>query len=186
MNELDIMKHAKSYIDQLANGIDPISGQEVPADSVLNQARLSRCFFYVSDVLGQVIENGGQVGRKPRAGKKAAFSLSMESRQQVEYSSEPLNLSSFLQRLDALVDRDVTKRIPRKATAAWLMEKGFLQEVPNPLGPGHTKVPTEAGFAIGLSLDHRKGPRGPYTVTLYNEEAQRFLVDNLDDILQQN
>ena len=47
MTEIDIMKRAKMYLDNLSQGIDPISGQEVPEDSVLNNVRLARCFFYV-------------------------------------------------------------------------------------------------------------------------------------------
>ena len=61
MTELDIMKHAKSYLDSLSQGIDPISGQPVPNDSVLNNVRLEKCFRYVSGVLEQVIANGGKV-----------------------------------------------------------------------------------------------------------------------------
>ena len=61
MTEIDIMKRAKMYLDNLSQGIDPISGQEVPEDSVLNNVRLARCFFYVSGILEQVIENGGKV-----------------------------------------------------------------------------------------------------------------------------
>ncbi|HIT79139.1 MAG TPA: hypothetical protein IAC40_02520, partial [Candidatus Faecivivens stercorigallinarum] len=66
MTELDILIHAKDYIDKLAQGIDPISGQEVPEDSVINQARLVRCFFYVSGVLQKVIDNGGTVVQPPK------------------------------------------------------------------------------------------------------------------------
>ena len=58
MTDLEIMQRAKMYMDNLAQGIDPISGQEVPNDSVLNNVRLARCFFYVSGVLDQVIANG--------------------------------------------------------------------------------------------------------------------------------
>ena len=61
MTDLEIMQRAKMYMDNLAQGIDPISGQEVPNDSVLNNVRLARCFFYVSGVLDQVIANGGRV-----------------------------------------------------------------------------------------------------------------------------
>ena len=65
MTELEIMQRAKMYMDKLAQGIDPISGQEVPNDSVLNNVRLARCFFYVSGVLDQVIANGGRdLGRE--------------------------------------------------------------------------------------------------------------------------
>ena len=60
MTELEIMQWAKMYMDKLAQGIDPISDQEVPNDSVLNNVRLARCLFYVSGVLEQVIANGGR------------------------------------------------------------------------------------------------------------------------------
>ena len=48
MTELETMQRAKMYLDKLAQGIGPISGQEIPNDSVLNNVRLARCFFYVS------------------------------------------------------------------------------------------------------------------------------------------
>ena len=62
--ELEKLERAKLYIEQLANGIDPISGRELPEDSALNQVRLSRCFFYVAEVLGQVIGNGRFIDEK--------------------------------------------------------------------------------------------------------------------------
>lgn len=43
MTDLEIMQRAKMYLDRLAQGIDPISGQEMPEDTILNQARLARC-----------------------------------------------------------------------------------------------------------------------------------------------
>ena len=63
MNDLETMRRAKVYLDKLAQGIDPITNQEVCEDSVLNNVRLARCFFYVSDIIGQVIDNGGVVGQ---------------------------------------------------------------------------------------------------------------------------
>lgn len=59
--ELDTMKHAKEYIDKLANGIDPFTDKPVPDDDIINNVKLSRCFFYISGVLAKVIENGGEV-----------------------------------------------------------------------------------------------------------------------------
>lgn len=66
MTELETMQRAKMYMDKLAQGIDPITNLEMPGDCVLNNVRLARCFFYVSDVLGQVIANGGVIGGKPK------------------------------------------------------------------------------------------------------------------------
>ena len=59
MTELEVMQRAKMYIDKLANGINPIDDTAVSENDVINNVRLSRCFFYVSEILRQVIENGG-------------------------------------------------------------------------------------------------------------------------------
>lgn len=54
MTELETMQRAKMCMDKPAQGIDPISDQEVPNGSVLNNVRLARFFFYVSGVLEQL------------------------------------------------------------------------------------------------------------------------------------
>ena len=64
MNDLETMKRAKAYIDMLANGIDPLTDEIIENDSVINNVRISRCLFYVSDVLGRAIDNGGEFGKK--------------------------------------------------------------------------------------------------------------------------
>ena len=48
MTDLDIMQRAKVYMEKLAQGIDPISDQEIPEDSVLNNVRLARCLPMVA------------------------------------------------------------------------------------------------------------------------------------------
>ena len=59
MTELEKIAYAKSFIDKLANGINPIDDSIIPDGDVVNNVRLSRCFFYVSDILRQVVDNGG-------------------------------------------------------------------------------------------------------------------------------
>lgn len=60
MTETELMQRAKTYIDKLANGINPLDDTVIDDSDVINNVRLSRCLFYVSDVLRQVIENGRQ------------------------------------------------------------------------------------------------------------------------------
>lgn len=66
MTELEKIAYAKSFIDKLANGINPIDDQPVAEYDVVNNVRLTRCFFYVSDILRQVIENGGTTPPKKK------------------------------------------------------------------------------------------------------------------------
>lgn len=181
MDQLELTKHAKDYIDALANGRDPISGLELPEDTVLNQPRMIRCFFYVSDILRQVVENGGQVGGA-KAGRKIPFTLPMERRKDVPFSDTPLPISKFTERLNEMVDPGAMKKLPATAVTGWLVEKGFLTIQEDPNGR-HAKVPTPQGKEIGLSTETRQSAGGAYIITLYNTDAQRFIIDNLDDIL---
>ena len=57
--DLKVVAHAKEYIDALARGINPLTKEEVKEDDVVNQVRISRCLYYVSDVLEAVLHNGG-------------------------------------------------------------------------------------------------------------------------------
>ena len=43
MTELEKIEYAKSYIDKLANGINPLTGQPVADSDIVNHVRISRC-----------------------------------------------------------------------------------------------------------------------------------------------
>ena len=51
MTDFEIMQRAKMYIDKMTNGINPITEQYVRDEDMINNVRISRCLFYVSDVL---------------------------------------------------------------------------------------------------------------------------------------
>ena len=89
MTELEKIAYAKSFIDKLANGINPLDDTPIPDGDIANNVRLSRCFFYVSDILRQVYENGG-VGKVE---KTIPFSITHEQLSQFEFSYELLSLA---------------------------------------------------------------------------------------------
>ena len=59
MTDLEVMKRAQMYIEKLANGVDPLTNRQVADNDIINNVRISRCLFYVSDVLKGVIASGG-------------------------------------------------------------------------------------------------------------------------------
>ena len=69
MTELEKIAYAKTYIEKLANGINPLTDQPVPDSDSINNVRISRCLFYVSDILRQIAENGGVSQRKTKTAK---------------------------------------------------------------------------------------------------------------------
>lgn len=181
MTELEKIKYAKRAVEKLANGINPFTGQGVPDDDTLNQVKVSRCLFYVADILRQVEENGG-VAKKGKKSAKQPFSLSPDSLKNFQFSSTPISLTEFLERLNSLIDKDNMKKLSFNTLSGWLIEMGFLKMVVTADGR-NTRRPTGAGNALGIHTESRMGQQGPYTVVVYTKDAQQFMLDNLDAVV---
>lgn len=111
MTELEKIEYAKSFIDKLANGINPLDNTPIPDNDIANNVRLSRCFFCVSDILRQVIENGGtSVPKNPKQRKKE-FTLTEEERAKIQLSDLPLLVSEIAKYLNTMIDTETTKMI---------------------------------------------------------------------------
>ena len=175
MTELETMQRAKMYLDKLAQGIDPITDQEVPEDSVLNNVRLARCFFYVSDVLDRVITNGGTVGQPMR---NTDFSITPEQLARVQVMDYPVRITEFTEALHRAVGDPQMKRPGVKKITDWLIEKGFMAQVMGADGKTH-RIPTENGLEMGMSTRLRQTRDGEYQAVYYDRNMQRILLDNL-------
>lgn len=184
MTELEKLERARMYLDKLASGIDPLTDCELPEDTVLNNVRLARCFFYASDVLRRVIENGGEIqgGKKPQ---KQGFSLTPEQLANFRFSASPISISDLVEKINSVIDTDKMKKISTTVITNWLLEKGFLQEVVREDGK-KSRWPTGQGNAMGLSTEDRVTVRGSFTVVLYNEDAQGFILDHLGAITEKS
>ena len=178
MTELEIMQRAKMYMDKLAQGIDPITEREVPEDSVLNNVRLARCFFYVSGVLEQVIANGGKVNKAA----KGNFYITEEELRRVQLSQEPILISQLTELVMNAIDDPDRKRLSTTTVTNWLILNGFLQKQESPDGKSK-RLPTPAGEQLGLTVRIREGQYGTYQAVYYSQNAQQFILEHLTDIL---
>ena len=169
MTELEKIAYAKSFIDKLANGINPLDNMPIPEDDIANNVRLSRCFFYVSDILRQVYENGGV--RKPKRIPKIPFAVSIEQLEKYEYSVEPNVVSEIAKRIYALAENDNMEKVSYRQINQWLLNIGMLY-LYDFGGKRPVKRPTEEGNQIGIMVETRMGRYGEYQVVLYNEDAQ--------------
>lgn len=182
MTEIETMERARMYMEKLANGINPIDGSVVPDEDVINNVRLSRCFFYVAEVLRQVIENGGTKPQKKV--RKIPFFIPMEKRAAFDYSEIPIPVSEIAKRINALTD-DTMKPLTYRAVRDWLSSLGMLEDTLDAEGKT-TKRPTRRGESMGILLETRTGHNGPYFVVVYTLTAQHFILDNLDAIIEFN
>ena len=149
MDQLEILHKAKMYIDKLANGINPLTDQPVDDNDVVNNVKLSRCFFYVSDVLRQVIENGGYVHRRFHRRKK--FQITDEELSRFEYSDEPITMKELVLRINKLIDQNEIRRISAMALNAWLRGMGLIEAGEGKYGKLRW-VPSKLGEEIGIEV----------------------------------
>lgn len=184
VTDLEKIERAKMYMDKLANGINPISGEEAPEDDIINNVRLSRCFFFVSDVLRQVLENGG-VGKQKKTEKptKIPFTLSYEQRKNYNYSDSPIPISEISRRISSLSEDENMSQMKYGSITGWLTQIGMMELSLSATGR-QTKIPTSTGRDLGISTAVRTGMNGAYTAVLYNRNAQQFIIDNLDAVLE--
>lgn len=176
--DIKLVSHAKDYIDDLAKGIDPFTKKAVSDDDIVNNVKISRCLFFVSDVLNEVIINGG-VGKRS-VPKKEEFDLARVPLDSVVISSKPEVVSFLTNQINALKP-DNMKRLTATAVTNWLVDIGFLENVI--INNKTYKKPTAAGARAGIAQDMRTGADRTYYVNLYSESAQRFIIDNLQTVI---
>lgn len=176
--DIKLLLHAKDYIDDLANGIDPLTKEEVPENDIINNVRVSRCLFYVSDILGKIVENGGI--NNANTLEKTAFDPGQIDKSKIEISSYSVTVSVIAGRINA-VKPQYMKKLKVTAITNWLASINALKTVViNGKSKRHV---TQSGTELGINEDEYSKEDRNYQRITYNEKAQRFIVDNLDKIV---
>ena len=174
---LELLKHAKGYIEKMANGINLLTGENVPDNDLINNVRISRCLFYVNNVLGEVIDNEGI-----KKQKKIRFCLTKEELNNFEYSNTPIPISTITKELNKLNQNKNMTKLKTTHITNWLINIGILEETE--VNGKNYKLPTKTGKDIGLYIEERIGYNGEYYIVQYPKQSQEFIINNFDDLLE--
>lgn len=183
MIELEKIERARMYMYKLANGINPLDDSVIPESDIVNNVRLSRCFFYVSSILDQVIEKENAAANNKTL--KTPFAISEEKLKLFEYSDEPIPVSAIAKRLNVLIDTDAMAQLKYRSILSWLLDINMLEIVAGPSG-NDVKRPTVQGQEHGISIERRTTPSGTYDLVIYNRNAQQFILNNMKTIAEYN
>lgn len=169
---------AKLYMDKLANGMNPFDGEDLPEDEFLNDVRLCRAFTLVSDVLDRVLENGGRVSGSGKV-RKLPFRITDDQRNSILLTEEAVGISVIASRIRRVLDDNV-KSLSSLSISNWLEAEGLLKRVEK---DGKTiKMATEDGNMLGIYTTEMTYADKHYHKTLYEMNAQVYIVSNLDMI----
>jgi len=180
LNENEKLLKAKSYLDKLANGINPITNELASENDTINNIHISRCLFYVSDVLRNLIENNNNPKKR-----KIPFSVTPQQLADYVFDDNPITVTEITKKLNSLIDTEEMKGIKTTSITNWLIKINMLEYLADENGKNH-KIPTENGIQLGITTQERLGMYGSYKVVLYDSNVQQFILVNIDTIAYYN
>lgn len=183
LNENEKLLKAKSYLDKLANGINPITNELASENDTINNIHISRCLFYVSDVLRNLIENNNNPQKKKN--NKIPFSVTPQQLADYVFDDNPITVTEITKKLNNLIDTEEMKGIKTTSITNWLIKINMLEYFADENGKNH-KIPTENGIQLGITTQERLGMYGSYKVVLYDSNVQQFILVNIDTIAYYN
>lgn len=103
-----------------------------------------------------------------------------------EYKSDK-TITKFVEQLNEMIDTSVHTKISYKIITDWLKENDYLKREYNTEIKKPATYPTEKGRNIGITAYKDKNNRGlEYIRIIYGEAAQKFIVKNMDQIINAN
>lgn len=179
MTETEKLKKAKDFIDKMVQGINPFTDEEADEEDMINNVRITRCLVYVSDILRQVIENGGTVSpRGSNHERKNYFFITDEQKKCLS----PIDDYVFAKEITELINEITEENECRKFQAKWITDF-FLQIGMMTVIDGKRRA-TETGLSIGIKSELRIGTAyGDYWANSYSPQAQQFIFDHIDAII---
>ena len=187
MTELEKIQYTKSFVDQMANGVNPITGEPIPETDLLRHERISCCMQYVSNILQQTIIKTEAEQQREQVRRllsdRPSFTLPYEKRKQISLSDSPVSVSQIVRQINDQIEDPNMRRLQSKQVTEWLTVMGMLA-VKNDQKGIPIKYPTDKGKQIGITSEHRSARGETYLVAVYSREAQQFIIDNLDAIIE--
>lgn len=180
MTELETIARAQMYLENLAKGVNPLTGEEVADGDVVNNVRISRCLFFTADLLKKIVDNKGKY--KAEMPEQKPFSLTQDQIARYEYSNHSLSVTEVVKRFNALIDTAYMKELKTKQVTEWLESIGILQNIV--VNNKTRRRPTTHGENIGITVEERMGQYGMYEGVFYSTRAQHFIVDHIDAIIE--
>lgn len=180
MDKIDLQKLDVSieYIRRMAEGKNPMNNEVLADESILNNPNVIRCFHYVEGILKMVREREGK-----NAPKK---NFPLDHLKKYEYKKD-LSISHFANQLNEGLDENTYNKIKYNMITSWLKSSGYLEIIGENRTNKKQTVPTLKGRELGIYLEERDIKQGKkYLVVMYNRKAQKFILDNMETVLNGN
>ncbi len=178
MTELQKIQRAKMYIDNLANGINPITGFRISDDETVRDDRVIACFEYISEILDINIQKWDEE-TAVRSHQEQLVFITDEQKSQLRINYGPCTTVSMVNEINRVLQQNGFGRITGIWINDWLESRGLLAR--NGFG---NRIASSSGHEIGITSELKNGSNyGEYYVNMFSVGAQGFIYENLDTII---
>lgn len=178
MKNLEQIKDARSIVLKIAKGIDPLTGECIEKKSFFHDPEIIRCFYFVSEML-QELESPPS-----RPLKRQKFSITPEQKQKVILTDGKIGINEFVKCIRKTVEPEKTAGFSGVEIYKKLKALGILSEEEYEQGKKRTTT-NEKSPDFGFESETRTFNGEKYKVILMNEKGKQFLLNNLEDILEE-
>lgn len=174
-----IIKDQMEFIFKLSEGIDPTTNICFEEDTILNNGGIKKTFSEIYETLNVLSQNLDE--HKQR---KDAFFVLEDEIDKITPSKEPVTISKIAFFINQGISRPKMKKLRATEITRWLENEGVLKTVYSD-GLDCRKIPTDKGIELGITKVEKTNSIGKtYTANLYNENAQRYVIENLANIME--
>ena len=185
MTEAQRILYAKTYIDKMANGQNPLTDEYLPDSDLLNNVKITRCLFYVSSLLEELCELKGEnantnthTDTKPYRNAATQSKKTYQSKGKAKFCATQQMTNNFPYRSGGIYTRDIAdyfnaeadkigmRKVYTSAIFAWLTKNGYLLDV----------------TANGISYKTASGKGKYYTTVKMGIDAQKLIVAHINEI----
>lgn len=174
MSEIELTNRAKNYISLLAKGIDPITGEVVTNNDIINNIKTIRCFNYISSLLENMLAT--------KEVNDTIKSINNNISLNITPQKTPITLTNITKKINDNITSISGKKIDVRKLSNWLINEELLYVHTTRYG-NTKKIPTQKGNDLGIMYIYSQSKVGKYKMCLYDINAQKYIYDNLSNIL---
>ncbi len=175
-NELE---EAKTMLENIAKGINPISGERIEEGSFLNNPRIIRCIYYVVEVLNTV-KNGSSNSKKTKE-----FIITQEQKKMIAFPLERIGINECSRCINNVLDLHISKKVTGVTLNKKLKKLGILSEEKTEDGKKRT-ITNEKSEEYGFESERRSYNGNEYDMVLINDNGKKYLLENIELLMRED
>jgi hypothetical protein len=174
--DLEKLETALTFVGRIADGRNPINNEAADNDEVMNDPGIIRSMFFIKNILVELKNNNGIIGRTTAVRKKE---FPIEALSCYKYS-EDKTITRLVEQLNAGIDEKVYKKLSYRIVTDWLKKNGYLIETEDAKLGKKVTLATEKAQAVGIKHSLQTSMSGnTYYRIEYDKTGQEFVVQNL-------